>query len=226
MTDTEFTDDDRVLAAEYVMGLLSDGEVRAARARLLTDAAFAAEIAFWQERLAALADEVSEVAPSRRTKSQLFARLFGTEPRRTTGFWPVLTGLAAAAAAAFAFLAFVPDEIDGPPALFASEVVSETGDLRILAVVDATAHTVRLTRTAGAAAPGRVLELWGIPADGTGPVSFGVVPESETAEFVVPDALLGKAAGLILAISDEPPGGSPTGQPTGAVLATGEVNRL
>ena len=33
-------------------------------------------------------------------------------------------------------------------------------------------------------------------------------------------------AGLTLAISDEPPGGSPTGQPTGAVLAVGTVTEL
>ena len=30
-------------------------------------------------------------------------------------------------------------------------------------------------------------------------------------------------AGGVLAISDEPDGGSPTGLPTGAVLATGQV---
>ena len=39
--------------------------------------------------------------------------------------------------------------------------------------------------------------------------------------------LLGKSiAQLTLAISDEPPGGSPTGQPTGAVLALGAVTEL
>ena len=40
------------------------------------------------------------------------------------------------------------------------------------------------------------------------------------AEFVLPAQL---ASGAILAISDEPLGGSPTGQPTGDVLAAGAL---
>lgn len=228
MSDPEDMEDDNALAAEYAMGLLEGAEARAARARTLSDPAFAAEVAFWQERLAVLADEVEDIAPSPRAKSALTERLFGDATTRTRGlgFWKGLSGLAAVAAAAFAFIAFIPEDVAGPPALFVSEIASDASDLRVLAVVDATAHSVRLTRTAGAAASGRVLELWGIPGDGTGPVSFGVIPETETAEFTVPDALLGKADGLTLAISDEPPGGSPTGQPTGEVLATGPLTRL
>ena len=85
---------------------------------------------------------------------------------------------------------------------------------------------MRITRTDGAAVSGRVLELWGIPADGTGPVSLGVLPDTETAEVMVPEALFGKAVGLTLALSDEPPGGSPTGAPTGAVLAVGQLSEI
>ncbi len=231
MTDLDDTDDDAVLAAEYALGLLEGEEAQAARARALTDRPFAADVVFWQERLAALADEVAEVAPSRGAKDALTARLFGTPENKRKGLaglglWKGLTGLATAAAAVFAFLAFAPGDIGAPPALFVSEIAADDQSLRVLAVIDATAQTVRLTRTIGDAQPGRVLELWGIPEDGTGPVSFGLIPEAETAEFIVPDALLGKAVGLTLAISDEPEGGSPTGQPTGAVLALGAVTRL
>jgi anti-sigma-K factor RskA len=42
----------------------------------------------------------------------------------------------------------------------------------------------------------------------------------------LPEALRGTVAGLVLAVSDEPPGGSPTGAPTGAVLAVGQVSAL
>jgi len=39
----------------------------------------------------------------------------------------------------------------------------------------------------------------------------------------VPDDLRRRVAGAVLAISDEPEGGSPTGAPTGDVLAVGPV---
>ena len=63
------------------------------------------------------------------------------------------------------------------------------------------------------------MELWLIPADGV-PRSIGVIPVAErTAMVLSPQILAALAAGTTLAISDEPAGGSPTGQPTGAVLA-------
>ena len=224
--DIDEKDGDLTLAGEFALGLLEGDALDAARARVLTDRAFASEVAFWQEHFATLAEEVDEVAPPASARANLIKRLFGAESARScNGLWKALAGFASAAAVVFGLIAFVPRDI-APPALFVSDIVAEDGSLGVLAVIDATAHTVRITRTVGAPATGRALELWGIPADGTGPVSFGVMPETETAEFLVPDALLGKAVGLTLAISDEPTGGSPTGQPTGAILATGPANRL
>lgn len=225
MSDQTDIPEDGALAAEFALGLLEGDERRAAEVRVRTDPAFAAEVAFWNERFAMLADEIAEESPPPRAKAALERRLFGAPERRGAGLWKALTGLGAVAAAAFAFLAFVPQTV-APPALFVSDIVSADASLNVLAVIDATAHNVRITRTAGTAREGRALELWGIPADGSPPVSFGVLPETEVAVFDVPDALLGKAVGLTLAISDEPPGGSPTGAPTGDVLATGLANRL
>ncbi len=222
-------EDDRILAAEYALRLLEGDEERAARVRVLTDRGFASEVAYWQEQFASMADDVAEVAPSGAARKALMNRLFpdaATNSPFSLAFWKGLAGAATAAAALFAFLAFVPADLTGPPPLFVSEISSDDQSLRVLAVIDAAAHTVRITRTSGDAATGRSLELWGIPADGQPPVSFGVLPGTETAEFIVPDALLGKAVGLTLAISDEPEGGSPTGQPTGAVLALGPVTAL
>lgn len=66
-------------------------------------------------------------------------------------------------------------------------------------------------------------ELWAIAGDAA-PVSLGVVPENGRITLTLPDALRGSPqSGLVLALSDEPPGGSPTGAPTGDVLAVGEV---
>ena len=67
------------------------------------------------------------------------------------------------------------------------------------------------------------MELWLIPSHGV-PRSIGVIPVVErTAMALSPQIFAALAAGTTLAISDEPAGGSPTGQPTWLVLATGAV---
>jgi anti-sigma-K factor RskA len=65
--------------------------------------------------------------------------------------------------------------------------------------------------------------LWLI-AGGNAPVSLGVLPDSGIVALAFPVDLKDQLRGATLAISDEPDGGSPTGQPTGAVLATGVVS--
>jgi anti-sigma-K factor RskA len=68
---------------------------------------------------------------------------------------------------------------------------------------------------------GRSLELWALPRDGK-PKSLGVIGTAQRAELRL-DAPADKSLGSVpaLAISLEPQGGSPTGQPTGPVLYSG-----
>jgi anti-sigma-K factor RskA len=71
--------------------------------------------------------------------------------------------------------------------------------------------------------PGRALELWALPASGN-PIALGLVDAEAGAVLTLAtpsDALLAGAKGL--AVSLEPPGGSPTGQPTGPILWTGAI---
>jgi anti-sigma-K factor RskA len=68
---------------------------------------------------------------------------------------------------------------------------------------------------------GRSLELWALPRGGA-PRSLGLVSSAERSNIklaAVADRSLGDVPAL--AVSLEPPGGSPTGQPTGPVLYTG-----
>jgi anti-sigma-K factor RskA len=56
---------------------------------------------------------------------------------------------------------------------------------------------------------------------------LGILATDETInEIIIPESLRIKMVGATLAISDEPAGGSPTGAPTGAVLAAGEITTL
>jgi len=69
------------------------------------------------------------------------------------------------------------------------------------------------------------LELWALPPDAA-PVSLGLMPASGRLRLALDDrqrAAVGLAANV--AVSEEPPGGSPTGAPTGPVLYVAPIAR-
>lgn len=215
--------EDAALAAEFAMGLLEGDERAAFAARLRAEPRLLAEVQGWQERLALLAEEVTEVPPAR-VKRALDARLFGAPRGRALRFWQGLSAVGLALAAVLAVLVFV-QPVPEPAPVYAAEIVAADDSLRILAVFQPGTARLRMTRTAGTARPGRALELWLIAGDAP-PVSLGVLPEAATVSWNVPEELRNLMAGAALAVSDEPPGGSPTGQPTGDVLAVGAVTAL
>ena len=65
---------------------------------------------------------------------------------------------------------------------------------------------------------GRALELWQVPAGGT-PNSLGLIDLDSVMHAINVDLEIGDT----LAVSVEPPGGSPTGAPTGPVILSGPV---
>jgi anti-sigma-K factor RskA len=72
----------------------------------------------------------------------------------------------------------------------------------------------------------RVAELWLIPADGK-PRSLGLLRADRPVTLALSPNLAGQAtAAAVLAVSLEPPGGSPTGAPTGPVIGQGKLINL
>ena len=68
----------------------------------------------------------------------------------------------------------------------------------------------------------RVAELW-LLMPNERPKSLGLLDPAQPMTMTVPDAMRGRMKeGMGLAVSLEPPGGSPTGQPTGPVVAQGK----
>jgi anti-sigma-K factor RskA len=214
MTDAAFTpsEEDLVLAGEYVTGLLSLAERAAIEARLRRDPAFVALVTDWENRLADLNDGYAE-APAPNLLPAIEARLFpvAAKPRRNWLGW--LGGAAAAASLAVAVLVMLPP-VTPPPVI--ATLASTDAPLRYEAAYADGALIV--TRVAGTPAPaGQVHELWIIAPDSV-PVSLGLLAEASlTITAAKPPA------GWVLAVSLEPAGGSPTGAPTGPVLLTGEI---
>ncbi len=230
--------DDTEIAAEYVLRVLKPDAERAAAIRAASDPAFAAEVRAWEERFAPMMAEVDPVDPDPATKAALVKRLFGAEEaqgqRGGAGIWQLLTGIGFAAAAALAVIAFQPQAIDGPAGdgvvvaentRFVTELAVADETTRMFAVIDVNTGELDLAWTARNQAEGREFQLWGIP-EGQAPISIGVLPPGRQATLTVPAALLAATDGMVLAISDEPPGGSPTDQPSGDILATAPVSAI
>ena len=229
MTDRrDLSEDDDALAAELALGLLTGPEAEAARRRTDADPTFRDAVAAWSERLAALADEVPEVAPPPRVAREVAARVFAPDPRarglygaleRLRGF--AFGALAASVVLAVLLVALVRLTDPGPLPTLGATLVAEAGDLRFEAVYDTQAERLVVTRAAGAApAEGQAHELWLIAPDAA-PVSLGLVG-GEGLAVGSPEP----PEGWVLAVSLEPAGGSPTGAPTGPVLAAAPLTRL
>lgn len=231
------------LAAEFAAGLLEGADLGFARQRAATDPTFAHEVARWRGRLSALNDEVADVAPPANVWQRIERAIdqsnaandnFGAM-RRTVALWRLATAGMTAVAAALALILLIqprPRTVTPP-----SSQVPVAQPL-IALVGDEKATTLMVSwdpadRQLVFAAPGKLAtdakhshELWVIPAGGT-PRSLGVLPAGKLSHKRLADALATLLQqGATIAVSVEPRGGSPTGSPTGPVIASGSLSRV
>ena len=216
------TEDEIARAVEHALRL-DAGEDRAeSRRRAAVNPDFRAEVADWEEALAALWREVPAVRPPARVRRRLRARLFGRPARPWQRALPWMLSGAAAAALALVLLSPPAGRVPADAPAVIAEIATPGDAVRVLAAYDPAAGAFRVRRVAGAPPPGRDHELWAIPPGGD-PVSLGVLNADGVAPL--PDALRGIVADLSLAVSEEDAGGSRTGVP-GTVLAAAPVTAL
>lgn len=204
-------DEDDLLAAEYVLGLLDGDDWRAADQRAAIDGAFAARVRAWETRLEPLNADFPEF-PAPDLMPQIEARLFPAPRRRTGWRWLAVGSLVGTLALGLVVLSPV---LRTPPApRLTAELVAEDRALVLAASFDGTRLSLRADGPPAGA--GLDYELWVIGADGV-PSSLGLLQGGTLTR----EAAL--QAGQVLAVSLEPAGGSATGLPTGPVLATAEL---
>jgi anti-sigma-K factor RskA len=214
---------DSALAAEYVLRLLGPAEDAACVAREYSDPAFAAEVARWQAEFSALDGRFAPARPPAGLRGRIEARLFGARPSALGRIWGSVglwRGLAALATLAALWLAVPLTRPEAEAPLVAAMAPREGGG-EFVARFDPDAGVLELTRLAGAPAPERSLELWAL-VDGA-PVSLGLLDEEDprTRVALAPEIAGRIGAGTLVEVTEEPEGGSPTGGPTGTVLAVG-----
>jgi anti-sigma-K factor RskA len=230
---------ERPLAAELVLGLVQDEEREALLLRLRDDPVFADEVSFWETRFSPLIDRIEPVKPPEHVWAGIADHIHPpTVPVATlraaprNGLWhslPVWRGIGFAAsglAAACLALLLLSTPL-APPKTMVAMLNLEDGRSAFMVTVDKSAGRIVLMPAADSPAPPQhTHELWLIPAGGS-PVSLGTFVAKGPVTLPMPDTVMPQTrANGVLAISVEPMGGSPTGQPTGPVVAKGAMHNV
>lgn len=231
-------------AVEYVLGTLSAGERDAFERDLATDPGLAAIVRSWQDMFGRIAAaHVSPVEPSADLRDRIMAALppvpareitpdaSPVDPRSSTeilrlrrsrALWK-RTAAAATLLAACLALVVALDRVrpeTGSARLLA--VVNRSGELPALIVkVDARTGTVSVRSVAAEVPPGRSLELWSVVGSGQARSLGTLDPGGRLRPVTAEDR--SRLQGATMAVSLEPTGGSPTGQPTGPVVYSGKL---
>ncbi|HEU0197846.1 MAG TPA: anti-sigma factor [Nevskiaceae bacterium] len=233
--------------AEYVLGVL-DADTRTTLEReMAADPHMAAEVARWQRYLSPLVEDIPAIPPPdlvwSRIEADISARAtsvpHSAPAARNTGWnslalWRWFAAGATAVAVAFiiAFVTVVPGTPSTPAvtsaaSYMASTIVQKGGRVEWTATMDLKNARMIVVPARPQALPAtRAPELWLIPA-GRKPIAVGMIATQAPITLTLSPTLvaeLGPTAAF--AVSVEPTGGSPTGQPTGPVIAEGHIGAV
>jgi anti-sigma-K factor RskA len=219
------------LASEYVLGTLRGAARRRFERWQSAEWHVASRVHTWESRLIPLALGLPPLAPSPGVWTRIEERIRSADAppaTRRAAARPALRALAAGllmcAVIAGGYVAW---RMTQPlPLQTVATIKAEQGP--ILWSIELDAHRERLRAVALAAAatrPGHSFELWALPPGKGAPVSLGVLPGAGQLERTLSDAQRqALAIAAQVAVSLEPPGGSPTGAPTGPVLYVAALN--
>lgn len=218
------------LAAEYALGTLSADEMAQAEREIATNPEFASLVAEWERRLAPLALALEPVAPPPPIRARILAAVGPSsydasnivQLQRRVNRWRVATGLVGALAAGLVGILLL--QPPAPQGRFVAVLQAEGPGPAFLASVDLASGTISVRTVGAEPQQGKSYELWALGAGRDKPQSLGVI----AADFRIPADRLGNVGkpalnDTLFAVSLEPEGGSPTGQPTGPVLFTGKL---
>jgi anti-sigma-K factor RskA len=221
-------DDLDMQIAEFVLGTLPADERNALHERRKQDPSLDARILEWEGRLSAMTDEVDVVEPSPELFAKIERALDNNEGqagnvvtlRRQLNRWRWSTALTSAAALVLvAVLTFQPQPEKAPESFVA---VFQHNDQQpaFLLSVNLENRQLSIRPVTAEQKPDKSYQLW-IKADelGPNPQSVGVLGD----QFQIDKGVLSKYEPSLLrdatfGISVEPPGGSPTGQPTSPAI--------
>ncbi|SAK49563.1 anti-sigma factor [Caballeronia ptereochthonis] len=247
--NTPAAKDDDLRCAEYALGVLDAHERAELEAAVSRDPELRRTLEVWEQRLAPLAEDIGAIEPPGRVWTRIRGDLGFIAPRPgetarrrwrdSLSFWRWLTMGASAAALVLLGLNVMwmrqapqapqvpqaPTTAAVPNEYMVATIARKDGVAQWTATVDVRrARMVVVPAARVTMAANRATELWLIPPNEK-PIALGVFPSDQPATMTLPREIVAQmGAQAVLAVSEEPPGGSPTGAPTGPVLAIGEMH--
>lgn len=233
--------DPDVLAGEYVLGLLDGAVLQSFERRLDDNPALSAAVQRWRSRLAPIDATAKQFDPPaemwRRIESGLdpviAARPHAAAPtpsvNRLRQWWESLwlwrSAALAGAAAAIVLAVSLGAAVERARRQPVMVAVLLTDSNVAAAVVNTFADgRVELLPLQDIAVPeGRALQIWTLWDRAAGPRSVGLVDRARTVALRLDNLPLG--ANQLFEITVEPASGSPTGRPTGPIVAKGLTAR-
>ncbi len=225
--------------AEYVLGVLdADARAQVEREMAASESA-AAAVERWRRRLLPLAQEIRPESPSAAVWERIRGELQLDGARRSRGeggppglwqslrFWHRLslaTGVLLAAACV-AIVALLVRRPAAPAVPYMASTIAESGGrVGWTATMDVgKARMIVVPASPRGVSAGHSPELWLIPRGGK-PIAVGVISATTPVTLRLAPALVARVGpSAMLAVSVEPAGGSPSGQPTGPVIAQGRI---
>jgi anti-sigma-K factor RskA len=225
--------EDDFAAAEYALGTLDASERATLAARRLREPDLDEAILAWEGRLAPLAEAVPEIEPPRDLLPAIEGRIRGASPEapgngaiveleRSIRRWRAMA-IAASLFAGVLAIGFIARETSrqSAPHEYVAILQKDAASPAFAVTVNLDKQELTVRPVAAQAPPGKSYELWLIDSK-LGARSLGVIGDtprganlSAYAPAVVADATY--------AVTVEPPGGSPTGQPSGAPVFVGKL---
>ncbi len=224
---------DEVIAGEYVLGVLSAEARQRVERRMTSDRPFALLVERWQSDLSLFNEDYGEATPGAAVFARIEGRLFGAQPRpavnglwNAAGFWRwVSVGTSAVAIGALVYASGL-HQSSMPRGAVVAQLSARDNPVGLLASFDVSSGRLRIVPVAAGEAQQKSLQLWFVPGNGN-PRSLGVFQANADGELLIPaDLRQTIGAGAMLAVSLEPFGGSPTGLPTGPIVASGTARQL
>ena len=218
-------------AAELALGVLDGAERAGALRRMIAEPEFARDVERWRDHFASLFAGVAEVTAPDGLFEKITARISGTNavvPIRRPNPWKPAALAASVAALLMTAVALRPVDV-APVAIptapmIAAMALTDTTTSQP-ALYDADTGQVKMPGPMPIPA-GRSAQLWVIEGDAA-PKPLGTFRAVGAGSYVA-EARMGAVIkpGTVLAISIEPMGGSPTGAPTGPVIASGLLTKV
>lgn len=215
------------LAADYVSGTMRGGARRRFEGLMAADATLRREVREWEDKIYPLTLSLPPQTPPRRVWRAIHARIHTSTPASPWSvnglyLWRLLTG-----AFAFALVAGVslyPQQVErAAQAQLLAVLQNPQAGATLIVRADASGVLhIRALEDLSSVAGNRALELWALEP-GAPPLSLGLVAMNGVTTLMRPR---GRAGAGQLAITLEPPGGSPSGLPTGPVVMSGKLLEL